>query len=196
MPLSLCTGLTHPTTLSFGTLQILLPALANLANVLSFLFLLICDSSPPSKSNLPQMKSLRTSFFNSSFPGTKESLRISEFPFLGWPHCHSYYFTTTFSSLLRTATWLFVPHSSLPHFGPCFIFWSIFNSGKSTTRLPQTKRTLKLGMHCLMLPVLQWLLDLSWMRTVNNAEEKWALLTVLSGPVGIWEVLQRSTIPM
>lgn len=58
MPLSLCTGLTHPTTLSFGTLQILLPALANLANVLSFLFLLICDSSPLSKSNLPQMKLL------------------------------------------------------------------------------------------------------------------------------------------
>lgn len=34
--LSLCTGLTHPTTLSFGTLHILLPAPANLANVLSF----------------------------------------------------------------------------------------------------------------------------------------------------------------
>lgn len=90
MPLSLCTGLTHPTTLSFGTLQILLPALANLANVLSFLFLFICDSSPPSKSNLPQMKSLRTSFFNSNFPGTKQSLRISEFPFLGWPNRSSY----------------------------------------------------------------------------------------------------------
>lgn len=113
MPLSLCTGLTHPTTLSFGTLQILLPAFANLANVLSFLFLFICDSSPPSKSNLLQMKSLRTSFFNSNFPGTKESLMISEFPFSGWPHSRSYHFTrwTTFSGSLGITTWLFIPHS-------------------------------------------------------------------------------------
>jgi len=88
--LSLCTGLTHPTTLSFGTLHILLPAPANLANVLSFLFLFICDSSPPSKTNLPQMKSLQTSFLNPNFPGTKEH-RISEFPPLGLPPSSSSY---------------------------------------------------------------------------------------------------------
>lgn len=50
MPGSLCTGLTHPTTLSFGTL--LLPALANLPSVLSFLLIFICDSSFPSKSKV------------------------------------------------------------------------------------------------------------------------------------------------
>lgn len=81
MPFSLCTGLTHPTTLSFGTLQILLPALANLANVLSFLFLFICDSSP--NSNLLQMKSLQTSFLNPNFPWYQDSLVISEFPSSG-----------------------------------------------------------------------------------------------------------------
>lgn len=49
---SLCTGLTHPTTLSFGTLWSLLPALANLSSVLSFLLIFICDSSFPSKSKV------------------------------------------------------------------------------------------------------------------------------------------------
>lgn len=68
MAFCLCTALTHPTTLSFGTLQIHLPALANLANVLSFLYLFICDSSP-SESNLLQMKSLQASILNPNFPG-------------------------------------------------------------------------------------------------------------------------------
>lgn len=78
----LCKGLTHPTTLSFGTLRIHLPALANLASVLSFLFLFICDSSPPSKSNLLQMKSLQIASFNPNFPGYQRKsyhLSVSSF---------------------------------------------------------------------------------------------------------------------
>lgn len=134
MPLSLCTGLTHPTTLSFGTLQILLPALANLANVLPFLFLFICDSSPPSKSNLPQMKSLQTSFFNSKFPGTKEksySLWISLFRLTKKQRLLFY----TMNYLLKL-TWdnnlSLCPSLDILHFDQ-HPLWSIFNSRSNTT---------------------------------------------------------------
>lgn len=100
-----CTGLTHPTILSFGTLQILLPALTNLANVLSFLFPFICDSSS-SKSNLLQMKSLQTSFLNPNFPGYQRKAYISEFPSSVLPGSSSYGFTwwTNFSNSLNLTT--------------------------------------------------------------------------------------------
>lgn len=95
-----------PTTLSFGTLQILLPALANLANVLPFLFLSIGDSFPPSKSNLLQMKSLHTSCLNPNFPIISESLPS------GLPHSSNYLVSwTNFSAPLRIIISLFVPHS-------------------------------------------------------------------------------------
>lgn len=110
MPLSLCTGSTHPTTLSFGTLQILLPALINLANVFSFLFLFICDSSL-SKSNLVQMKTLQTFFIKPDIPGYQRKAYHLWFPSWSLWSSSSYSFTqlTNFSSSCKLTTFPLCP---------------------------------------------------------------------------------------
>ena len=114
MPLSLCTGATHPTTLSFGTLQVLLPAPANLASVFSFLFLSICDSSL-SNSNLVTGRHFKHPSLNLTSLGTKEAYHLW-FPSWGLPSSSSYGFTwlTNLSSSLRLTTSLsFTQYSSL-----------------------------------------------------------------------------------
>lgn len=168
MPRSLCTGLTHPTTLSFGTLQILLPALANLANVLSsfssFVIHLLLQNPTFSRWSHSEHPSLT---LTSLVPKKVLPLWISLFGFTReklWFYMMNYIPKLTWDNLCPSLSILWPISQHLP--------WSIFNSGKSTTRPPPTKLTFKLGMLCLMLPVPHFLLDWSWMRTVNNTEAK------------------------
>lgn len=81
MPGSLCTGLTHPTTLSFGTLWSLLPAPANLPSVLSFLLIFICDSSFPSKSKVYKWNHSKQLPLTLTPLGTRPVLSALDFPF-------------------------------------------------------------------------------------------------------------------